>query len=124
MSILSIYSVVEKRNMFLYIIGIMFYKFGLEAFTGSVALMIKQRYGTRAGVTSWGTISAINLAMQCAGSVLIAPLIARFQVKSVLAVAIWAFAILVSIGIILEAATGGRLPTDVSDKGYHGEIDC
>ena len=40
----NLYSKKEKRNLLIYIIGIMFYKFGLEAFNGSIVSLATNRY--------------------------------------------------------------------------------
>ncbi|KAK9243434.1 hypothetical protein V1506DRAFT_568420 [Lipomyces tetrasporus] len=73
----------EKRDIAIYIAGIMLYKFRVGLLTG------------------------LNQAFQCVGSILIAPLIKRFPTKNVLACAILVFGVFTAILLIVDAATGG-----------------
>lgn len=73
----------EKRNIAIYISGIMLYKFGLEAFNGSILALATNRYddyavrnNIRANTFERvGLLAGLNQAFQCVGSILIAPLI-------------------------------------------------
>lgn len=132
---LNLFTREEKRNMAIYIAGIMLYKFGLEAFNGSIIALATNRYDYDAhnrGVkpTTFqqvGLLQGLNQAFQCVGSILIAPLIKRFPTRSVLSVAILTFGLLSALLLIVDAATGGRIkPKDWSknhkadDFGYYG----
>lgn len=105
----------ERRNIILYIIGIMIYKFGLEAFNGSIVALATNRYDYEAflsGTSSKtfervGLLTGLNQAMQCVGSIIIAPLIKQFPTKNVLSGAIIVFAIFTAILLIVDAAAGG-----------------
>lgn len=105
----------ERRNIILYIIGIMIYKFGLEAFNGSIVALATNRYDYDAflsGTSSKtfervGLLTGLNQAMQCVGSIIIAPLIKQFPTKNVLSGAIIIFAIFTAILLIVDAAAGG-----------------
>lgn len=108
----------------------MMYKFGLEAFNGSVIALATNRYDelertTHVSITFQrvGVLTGLNQAFQCVGSILIAPLIKRYPTKNVLACAILIFGFMSSLLLILDAATGGRFaprgwPKD--DFSYYG----
>jgi hypothetical protein len=73
----------ERRNIAIYITGIMIYKFGLEAFNGSIIALATNRYDYEAiqsGTPSRtfervGLLTGLNQAFQCFGSILIGPLV-------------------------------------------------
>ena len=73
----------ERRNIMFYIAGIMVYKFGLEAFNGSIISLATNRYdyeALRDGTPSRtfervGLLTGLNQACQCIGSILIGPLV-------------------------------------------------
>ncbi|TKX27702.1 hypothetical protein C1H76_0129 [Elsinoe australis] len=130
----------EKRNIAFYILGIMLYKFGLEAFNGSITALATNRYdweqdqAEAAGISRQvntfqrvGLLQALNQTAQCLGSIMIAPLIKRFPTRSVLGVAVVTFALFTSILMIVDAATGGNIKpsgVDVSDWGaYYGNYN-
>lgn len=124
----------EKRNIAIYICGIMLYKFGLEAFNGSITALATNRYDWEAwrdGTTvktfeRVGLLQGLNQAFQCVGSILIAPLIKRFPTKAVLSVAIFCFGILTAVLLVVDASTGGRLKPknwkarNENDFSYYG----
>lgn len=105
----------ERRNIIIYIIGIMMYKFGLEAFNGSVIALATNRYDYEAVQSGGrsktfervGLLTGLNQAMQCVGSIMIAPLVKRFPTKNVLCGAIFVFGVFTAILLIVDAATGG-----------------
>ncbi|KAF6797037.1 hypothetical protein CMUS01_15807 [Colletotrichum musicola] len=105
----------ERKAIFFYICGIMLYKFGLEAFNGSITALVTNRYDAEMiqnGTPSrtferLGLIQGLNQATQCVGSILIAPLIKHFPTKNVLSAAILLFGLMTAILLILDAATGG-----------------
>ncbi|KAF2826298.1 hypothetical protein CC86DRAFT_292717 [Ophiobolus disseminans] len=129
----SLYTPLERRNIAIYIAGIMMYKFGLEAFNGSVIALATNRYDllkAKTGVSVTfqrvGLLTGLNQAFQCVGSILIAPLIKRYPTKNVLSCAILIFALMSSILLILDAATGGKFrpskhPRD--NYSYYGNYD-
>jgi hypothetical protein len=53
-----------------------------------------------------GAAQGVNQAAQCVGAILIAPLIKKWATRSVLAAAIIVFAIMTTILLIVDAATG------------------
>ena len=88
----KLYSPQERRNIMIYIIGIMLYKFGLEAFNGSIVTLATNRYDQEAFRSNStmqtfgrvGLLSGLNQACQCIGSILIAPLTIRWPTRTVL----------------------------------------
>lgn len=108
----------------------MMYKFGLEAFNGSVIALATNRYDLlgekmHASITFQrvGILTGLNQAFQCVGSILIAPLIKRYPTKNVLSCAILIFGVMSSLLLILDAATGGKfVPNEqpVGDFSYYG----
>jgi len=129
----NIYTPVERRNIGIYIAGIMMYKFGLEAFNGSVIALATNRYDelekkTHISITFQrvGVLTGLNQAFQCVGSILIAPLIKRYPTKNVLACAVLIFAFMSSVLLILDAATGGKFAPRgwaKDDFSYYGDYD-
>ncbi|KAJ9145207.1 Major facilitator superfamily domain general substrate transporter protein [Coniochaeta hoffmannii] len=124
----------EKRNIIIYIIGIMFYKFGLEAFTGSIIALATNRYEWDAAQQKTtpitfervGLLTGLNQAFQCVGSIIIAPLAKRYRTKNVLATAIFIFGLSSAILMIVDASTGGRLKpanTPKADFSYYGRYN-
>ncbi|KAI1317250.1 hypothetical protein EDD11_008736 [Mortierella claussenii] len=103
----------ERRNLIIYMLGIMMYKFGLEAFTGSITLLATDRFKeTNSTFMNLGILQGLNQAFQCVGSIAIAPLIKRFPTRSVLAASIGLFGILSAIIIIIDVSTGGKVPLE------------
>ncbi|KAL3468806.1 hypothetical protein BJX99DRAFT_101212 [Aspergillus californicus] len=104
----------EKRNIAVYILGIMMYKFGLEAFNGSIVTLATNRYDYDAWLTDTqpktfqrvGFMVGLNQACQCIGSILIAPLIRRFPSRLVLAGAVLVFFLLSALPSSLMQAQG------------------
>ncbi|KAJ1328939.1 hypothetical protein MN608_05669 [Microdochium nivale] len=112
------YDAGERRNIAYYILGIMSYKFGLEAFNGSIQALITNKYDLDAQLTgrpsttfqSLSLAVGLNYTFQCIGSILIAPLIQRFPTKNVLALSILTFGLFAAILLIVDSATGGSFP--------------
>ena len=131
------FSAQEKRNIAMYILGIMFYKFGLEAYNGAIITLATNRYEQDAftnGISprtfeKVGLLSGLNQAFQCVGSVLIGPLIKRWPTRTVLSVSIFLFAPFTAVLMIVDAATGGRIkptnfqPAHDSDFSYYGRYN-
>lgn len=128
-----IYTLAERRNIAIYIAGIMMYKFGLEAFNGSVIALATNRYdelGKRAHASITfqrvGLLTGLNQAFQCVGSILIAPLIKRYPTKTILACAVLIFGLMSSLLLILDAATGGKFAPrghPAGDFSYYGKYN-
>ncbi|KAK4233533.1 major facilitator superfamily domain-containing protein [Achaetomium macrosporum] len=105
----------ERRNIAIYITGIMTYKFGLEAFNGSIIALATNRYDYEAiqnGTPSRtfervGLLTGLNQAFQCFGSILIGPLVKRYPTKNVLSCAILIFGVCSALLLIIDASTGG-----------------
>ncbi|KAJ4369819.1 hypothetical protein N0V83_005583 [Neocucurbitaria cava] len=129
----NIYTPLERRNIAIYIAGIMTYKFGLEAFNGSVIALATNRYDelekrTHVSITFQrvGVLTGLNQAFQCVGSILIAPLIKRYPTKNVLACAVLIFGLMSSLLLILDAATGGKFAPKNQPQGdfsYYGDYN-
>lgn len=118
-----LFSPKEKKNMIIYILGIMLYKFGIEAFNGSIIALATDRYDLETEQSGKGTntlervglISGLNQAFQCIGSILVAPLSKRWPTRTVLSISIFMFAIFSAILMIVDAATGGYIkPSNVT----------
>ncbi|OAL27991.1 hypothetical protein AYO20_09613 [Fonsecaea nubica] len=134
-----LFTPMEKRNIAIYIVGIMLYKFGLEAFNGSIVALATNKYDYEAWLTDTtprtfervGLLTGLNQAFQCVGSILIAPLIKRWPTKLVLAVAIMVFGVMTAILLVVDAGTGGRFKPDNwgdthddDDFGYYGSYNA
>jgi hypothetical protein len=114
----DIFSKTEKKNLFLYALGIFIWKWGLECINACVSGMVLRRYGydvttkkasPDAGVI-WTTMLSINLTCQVFGVLLVGPLFKRFRPTYVLTSAVIAWGAIVAIIPILEIATGGKPP--------------
>ncbi|KAL3426055.1 hypothetical protein PVAG01_02846 [Phlyctema vagabunda] len=130
----QLFSPMEKRNILIYICGIMIYKFGLEAFNGAFIALATNRYDDLAERTNTtaktfqrvGLLQGLNQACQCVGSILIAPLIKRYPTRLVLSASIFVFGLFSAIILIIDAATGGTLkPSGAasSDFSYYGDYN-
>jgi hypothetical protein len=134
----NLFSPTERRNIAIYICAIMLYKFGLEAFNGSIVALATNRYDELARKTNTpsktfervGLLTGLNQACQCVGSILIAPLVRRYPTKNVLSVAIFVFAAFSALLLIIDASTGGTFipakfrenhPED--DFSYYGDYN-
>jgi hypothetical protein len=58
--------------------------------------------------------------MQVIGSIMIAPLMKRFPTRSVLSYAIIVFALIVSLFLIIDAGTGGKIKANNGNKVKYG----
>ena len=131
----SIFTTAEKRNIMIYILGIMLYKFGIEAFNGSIIALATSRYDREARLAGKpartfervGLLTGLNQACQCLGSMLVTPLIRKNPTKTVISGTVLAFGGLTAVLLIVDAATGGKLKPrgwdrkhGVEDFGYYG----
>ncbi|KAI8822682.1 uncharacterized protein EV422DRAFT_566350 [Fimicolochytrium jonesii] len=105
----------EKRNLVFYITGIMLYKFGLESFNGTIKALALERLAKSEKFTMTGYLDGFNQALQCVGSIVVAPLLVRFPIRAILAFAIACFAVISCIPMIIEGATGGKAPQWTDD---------
>ena len=103
------FSIAESRNIFLYILGIMFYKFALETYLGSISITAADRFPKENAFTLLGALQGLNQACQCVGSILIAPLIAKYPTSKVLCGAIWLLSLMSIAYLLSEAFSGGTL---------------
>lgn len=103
------FSVEEKTNIGWYILGIMCYKLGLEFFNGSITTLATDRFRAADTFTKLGAAQGVNQAAQCVGAILIAPLVARFPTRTVLACAVTFFGLMTVLLLIIDAATGGKI---------------
>jgi hypothetical protein len=77
------------------------------------------RFRAENAITKLGAAQGLNQAMQCVGAILIAPLVRMYPTRTVLAAAVWGFALMTTILLIVDAATGGsiRQPGKAVDYG-------
>jgi hypothetical protein len=114
------YTPVERRNIAIYIGGIMFYKLGLEFFNGSITTLATDRFKAANTFTKLGAAQGINQAAQCVGAILIAPLIKQWPTRTVLTAAIIFFGLMTMILLIVDAATHGKIKPKASAKPIYG----
>ena len=121
--------------MAIFIFGIMLYKFGLEAFIGSIIALATNRYDYEAIKNKTtprtfervGLMTGLNQAFQCVGAILIAPLVRGFPTKTVLSASVLVFGLFTAILLIMDASTGGtfvpkkyRKQHPENDFSYYG----
>ena len=112
----SIFTVAESKNIFLYMVGIMFYKFALETYLGSVAITAAERFPKENTFTYLGALQGMNQACQCIGSISIATLTSKYPTNKVLAWAIWLLSFIAAIFVLSEAFSGGTLTSPGREK--------
>ncbi|EFQ25184.1 uncharacterized protein GLRG_00328 [Colletotrichum graminicola M1.001] len=135
---LKFFSPKERRDIIFYVCGIMLYRFGLEAFDGSITALATNRYDYESHTNGTpsrtferlGLLQGLNQVTQCVGSILIAPLIKHYPTKNVLSSAILLFGLMTAILLILDAATGGtfvpaayRKKHPKNEWPYYGKYD-
>lgn len=114
------YNGVEKRNIGIYIAGIMCYKVGLEFFNGSITTLASDRFKQAEAFTKLGAAQGVNQAAQCVGAILIAPLVKRWPTRTVLSIAILTFGLMTTLLLIIDAATGGQFKDIENNKVRYG----
>lgn len=108
------FSASEGRVLAVYAAGLMLYKFGLEAFAGSAIALAADRYDGENDSTTLlpaqrvALLTGLNHALQLFGAVAAPPLVGRFPVGKVLAVAVVGFAVFAAIPMAMDVATGGK----------------
>ena len=125
-SSLADFTPAERLNATVYIAGIMVYKFGLEAFNGSVVALATNRYDYEAArdgtpcrtFERLGLLTGLNQGAQCVGSILVAPLVKRYPTKTVLTGAVVVFGLFSAVLLIIDAATGGRFVPEGYRKSH------
>lgn len=103
------YTPEQRRNIGIYIGGIMMYKFGLEFFNGSITTLATDRFRAESAITKLGAAQGLNQAMQVVGSIAIAPLVRSYPTRTVLSAAAVGFGLMTTILLIVDAATGGKI---------------
>ncbi|KAL0060626.1 hypothetical protein AAF712_012569 [Marasmius tenuissimus] len=108
----------QLKNMAVYILGIMFYKFALEWYNGAFINLANERFGD-AKYTKIGILTGLNYAMQCVGSIIVAPLIKKYPTRSVLSTAVFIFGLISAILLVVDAATDGKMKWNTPNKQTH-----
>lgn len=114
------YSAIERRNIAIYILGIMFYKLGLEFFNGSITTLATDRFKAANTFTKLGAAQGVNQAAQCVGAILIAPMIKQWPTRTVLSAGILFFGLMTTILLIVDAATHGKIKPSAASKPIYG----
>ena len=68
-----LYTPKQRRNIIIYTLGIVSYKFGIEAFNGSIITLATDRFKAVNAFSKLGALTGLNQAMQCVGAILIVP---------------------------------------------------
>lgn len=113
---LEAFTPTERRDVVIYILGIMIFKFGTEAYNGSVVALATNRYDHLASITGdtaatfqrIGLLQGLSLGMRCFGSILVGPLITRFPTRTVFGAACVLLGLSTTVLLILDATTGGN----------------
>lgn len=71
LEIWSFYKPKERRNIAIYLAGVVLYRFGLEIFNGSIITLAVDRISPEHTFEKLGALTGINQAMQFLGAVLI-----------------------------------------------------
>ncbi|KAG7095681.1 hypothetical protein E1B28_006396 [Marasmius oreades] len=105
----------QVKNMVVYIVGIMFYKFALEWYNGAFITLANERFGNDR-YRKIGILTGLNYAMQCVGSIIVAPLIKKYHTRSVLSAAVLIFGMISAILLVVDGATGGTMRFKTANK--------
>jgi MFS family permease len=121
------FTLIERRDVVFYIIGVMFFKVGTEAFNGSIIALATDCYDIEQVETTRtfqriGLLQGLNMGMRCFGSILVGPLIKRYPIRSVLSCACILFGVSTASVIALDASTGGTFKPSysVDSVTYYG----
>ncbi|KAL0580558.1 hypothetical protein V5O48_001468 [Marasmius crinis-equi] len=109
------FSRTQRKNIAIYVVGIMFYKFALEWYNGAFITLANERFGDDR-YSNIGILTGLNYAMQCVGSIIVAPLIKRYPTRSVLSTAVFVFGFISAILLIVDASTGGVMRFRTEDN--------
>lgn len=118
LSFFSIYTPEQRRDIAIYVTGIIAYKLALEYFNGAFITMANERFGDER-YQKIGLLTGLNSAAQCVGSIVVAPLIKRVPTRTVLSCAVLAFGVVSAILLVVDAATGGKLKYKTPDNNSH-----
>lgn len=105
----------QRRNIMIYVAGIMCYKFGIEYFNGAFLALANERFGEQR-YEKLGLLTKLNYAAQGIGSIAIAPLVKRMPIRIVLMGAIIAFGIVSAMIMVVDATTGGKIKFKTSNN--------
>ena len=97
------------------------YKLGLEFFNGSITTLATDRFNAANTFTKLGAAQGLNQAAQCVGAILVAPLVKKFATRTVLSSSIVFFALMTTILLIVDAATGGEIKPAGAKKPVYGD---
>ncbi|KAK1219262.1 hypothetical protein PQX77_018028 [Marasmius sp. AFHP31] len=100
------FSRTQLKNITTYIVGIMFYKFALEWYNGAFITLANERFGENR-YYNIGILTGVNYAMQCIGTIIVAPLIKKYPTRSVLSTAVLVFGVISATLLVVDASTGG-----------------
>lgn len=122
------FSAIERRDILFYILGTIVYKFGIEAFNGSITALATDRYDYDALLADkkpitfqrLGIMQGLNLGMQCMGSIFVGPLVNKAPIKNVLSAATVLLGVTTAILLAVDAGYGGQfLPSYYRGLGKH-----
>ncbi|KAI5811208.1 hypothetical protein DFH27DRAFT_620186 [Peziza echinospora] len=120
------YTPIERKNIMLYILGLMLYKFSFEIWTGALTTISLTRFhpqtdedgddegeGEGSPVGILGVLQALNLLSQCVGTAFVSWGLRRgWSTRRILVCAVLC-GVVVSAGLLgLDAGTGGRWRED------------
>jgi hypothetical protein len=109
------FTATEKKNLFLYMTGLVFFKFVLETMGACFSGIVLNRLSSNTGVI-WANMQGLNLGFQAMGSIAIGPLSKRLHTIHILRYSVAAFGIVVAIIPVLELAYGGDIPGSSGSK--------
>ncbi|UZJ56388.1 hypothetical protein CBS101457_005708 [Exobasidium rhododendri] len=119
----SAFTTLQRRNIIIYSVGIMSYKFALEYFHGAFLTMANERFGDDR-YAKIGILTGLNYAAQGLGSIVASPLVKRLPTRIVLSAAVVLFGVVSTVILIVDAATGGVLKNKTaSNTTQYGRWD-
>jgi len=98
----------EKKNITMFIIGIMCFKFAFESLGSSISFLAQEKFTKSISLTMTPVLTSCFNIMQCICSIGAAQLLVRFRTNIILAFSMFCFGALVLILIIVDASTGGK----------------
>ncbi|KAJ8075789.1 hypothetical protein PM082_021421 [Marasmius tenuissimus] len=99
------------KNITTYIV----YKFALEWYNGAFITLANERFGENR-YYNIGILTGVNYAMQCFGTIIVAPLIKKYPIRSVLSIAVLVFGVISAILLVVDASTGGVMKFKTGDQ--------
>jgi hypothetical protein len=124
----------ERRNIAIYLVGIILYRFGLEVFNGSIITLAIDRFSPENTFEKLGALTGINQAMQFFGAILIVqfpngiadiqgPLVKSSSTQIVLSTVVLVFGAMTILLIITDRATGGRIKGSGDSMPTYGDYN-